>query len=372
MRSICRPLILPLAAGLMLGLVAPTAASSLIINDTFDDASYSGEGAGGGKDPNTGTGDGRAWYLLNYNNFDVATPVFNVDNGFLNLTSGRVGPVGPINHFDAHTLSNVGDSLTFTVSVAASDIANANNGFVLGLANSGGYQFTENVNNSVTVPGGGTWDAYAISFPTGSNEVGRVLETNEDMDDEALFADATRLQTPPATRVPGAGVGPTAKDFVLKLEREDDGLRISGMSGDSAFGDITVDEPITWTFDTATINFHNSQPTAQIGSVKLEYLAAEPDILVGDMNFDGVIDTADVAPFVQALTDPSGYQSAFDVDEAMMIAAGDINDDGAFDTADVAPFVQLLVGGNSAASVPEPTTGLLLVGGALLLARRRR
>ncbi len=99
-------------------------------------------------------------------------------------------------------------------------------------------------------------------------------------------------------------------------------------------------------------------------------LTVVADHLLGDMNIDGAVDTADVAPFVQALTDPDGYMVQFGVDEATMIALGDINQDGAFDTADVAPFVQLLVSGGST-SVPEPGSLALLGLGGLLLLRRR-
>ena len=94
----------------------------------------------------------------------------------------------------------------------------------------------------------------------------------------------------------------------------------------------------------------------------------DPGILVGDMNFDGVVDTGDVAPFVLALTDPKAYLSQQGVDQATMVAAGDVNGDGVFDTGDVAPFVQLLVG--AGASVPEPGTLVLLGAAALALLRR--
>lgn len=97
-------------------------------------------------------------------------------------------------------------------------------------------------------------------------------------------------------------------------------------------------------------------------------VTAEPFLPTGDMNFDGVVDTADVAPFVQALTNSEGYMARFGVDEDTMITLGDINNDGSFDTADVAPFVQVLVGGSQ--SVPEPGTVLLLAVGAMLLLRR--
>ena len=96
-----------------------------------------------------------------------------------------------------------------------------------------------------------------------------------------------------------------------------------------------------------------------------------PEHLVGDMNGDGVVDTADVAAFVLALTDPGAYMDQFGVDEAAMLARGDINRDGAFDTADVAPFVQLLVGANT--SIPEPASAtLLLLGASLAMFRRHR
>ena len=101
-------------------------------------------------------------------------------------------------------------------------------------------------------------------------------------------------------------------------------------------------------------------------------IMTEPAVLLGDMNLDGVVDTADVAPFVLALTDPETYKSQFDVTQATMIALGDINQDGVFDTADVAPFVQLLVGGDST-TVPEPgSLALLSLSGLLLLRRRPR
>ena len=101
-------------------------------------------------------------------------------------------------------------------------------------------------------------------------------------------------------------------------------------------------------------------------SVALSY-----ELLVGDMNRDGTVDTADVAPFVLALTNPTAYMSQHGVSEAGMIALGDINGDGAFDTADVAPFVQLLVAARSNA-VPEPGSLTTLALAAMALLRRRQ
>ena len=98
-------------------------------------------------------------------------------------------------------------------------------------------------------------------------------------------------------------------------------------------------------------------------------LAVDIALLLGDMNLDGVVDTGDVAPFVQALTDPATYITQFGIDETTMITLGDINQDGAFDTGDVAAFVEVLVGNGS---VPEPGSLALLGLGAMGLLRRGR
>ncbi|NLF29331.1 MAG: hypothetical protein GX591_00420 [Planctomycetes bacterium] len=64
--------------------------------------------------------------------------------------------------------------------------------------------------------------------------------------------------------------------------------------------------------------------------------------LVGDVNCDGAIDTADIDPFVMALVNPDGYAATYpDCD----LQLADCNGDGVVDTADIDAFVALIVGG---------------------------
>lgn len=60
----------------------------------------------------------------------------------------------------------------------------------------------------------------------------------------------------------------------------------------------------------------------------------------GDMNCDGVVNMADLAPFAQALVDPAGYQTAF---PACDIARADMNNDGNGDGADLDGFISKLL-----------------------------
>ena len=57
-----------------------------------------------------------------------------------------------------------------------------------------------------------------------------------------------------------------------------------------------------------------------------------PEILLGDVNLDGLVSLLDVAPFVDLLTSGDFQLEA------------DLNMDGVLDLLDIAPFVELLQG----------------------------
>ena len=61
----------------------------------------------------------------------------------------------------------------------------------------------------------------------------------------------------------------------------------------------------------------------------------------GDLNCDAHVDFGDINPFVQALTNPAGYELAF---PACSLCNADINLDGHVDFGDINPFVRLLTG----------------------------
>ncbi|HPF40494.1 MAG TPA: FG-GAP-like repeat-containing protein [Phycisphaerae bacterium] len=61
----------------------------------------------------------------------------------------------------------------------------------------------------------------------------------------------------------------------------------------------------------------------------------------GDMNCDGLVDSADIAPFVLAILDPSAYATQY---ADCSIRNGDIDEDTTVDVNDVQGFAALLVG----------------------------
>ena len=64
--------------------------------------------------------------------------------------------------------------------------------------------------------------------------------------------------------------------------------------------------------------------------VTVTLVSADPDILLGDINRDGVTDFLDIGPFIEVLA-TSGF-----VEEA------DVNQDGVVDFLDISPFVTVL------------------------------
>jgi hypothetical protein len=73
------------------------------------------------------------------------------------------------------------------------------------------------------------------------------------------------------------------------------------------------------------------------GDAAFDLLAAA--VMHGDMNCDGVVNFADINPFVMALSDPAGYHAAY---PNCNVANGDINSDGQVNFADINFFVALL------------------------------
>jgi Dockerin type I domain len=100
---------------------------------------------------------------------------------------------------------------------------------------------------------------------------------------------------------------------------------------------------------------------------------------VGDFNFDGHVDAADIQTMIAALTDLNTYQTNNDLTPAELRTIADVNRDGVVNNADLQALLDLLkTGGGSADSVPEPASWILaflafaMVSGTRFYVRRVR
>ena len=59
----------------------------------------------------------------------------------------------------------------------------------------------------------------------------------------------------------------------------------------------------------------------------------ESEVLIGDVNLDGVVNLLDISPFIDLLLS-GGYS-----------VEADINGDGAVNSLDIDPFIEILLGG---------------------------
>jgi hypothetical protein len=88
----------------------------------------------------------------------------------------------------------------------------------------------------------------------------------------------------------------------------------------------------------------------------------------GDLDFDGGVTNADLQPMLDALKNLAAFKSSNGLSDAELLSLGDVNGDGVFDSADLRSLMSNLTGtvvGGSRA-VPEPSSLVLSVWGLLV------
>jgi hypothetical protein len=142
-----------------------------------------------------------------------------------------------------------------------------------------------------------------------------------------------------------------SEDVSASLAASD--LRLETASGQPVFAPATL----TWNpaLLRATFTFLNPLPegafVARLLSADVTDAAGNPlaasvaspfYFYRGDMNNDGAVNNLDIAPFVQGLTNPAGFQSTYLYTPDLL---GDVNRDGSFNNLDISAFVTVLTGG---------------------------
>jgi hypothetical protein len=93
---------------------------------------------------------------------------------------------------------------------------------------------------------------------------------------------------------------------------------------------------------------------------QFDFIASAP--VLGDLNLDGALTSADVPALLGALTDLNRFKSTNSLSAADLLAIGDINGDGVVNNADLQSLLEKLKsGGGSLSAVPEPSTLLFSI-----------
>jgi hypothetical protein len=82
--------------------------------------------------------------------------------------------------------------------------------------------------------------------------------------------------------------------------------------------------------------------------------------VLGDWNLSGGVTAADIPAMMTALTDLTTYKASHSLTSEDILNVGDVDLSGSIDNFDMQAELRLLGGGTGAATVPEPTTLMLL------------
>ena len=133
----------------------------------------------------------------------------------------------------------------------------------------------------------------------------------------------------------GAEINLFGSDFLLDGQLLDPSLT-SGVAFTIPDREVTLSglfaDGSPFSFDLNIVNATNQNFFSTGATLTVTLVSADPEIILGDCNLDGVVDFFDISPFIGSITTDS------------FLAQADVNQDGSIDFFDIAPFIDILTG----------------------------
>jgi hypothetical protein len=158
------------------------------------------------------------------------------------------------------------------------------------------------------------------------------------------LSEPTKWQIPAGVSIPPGGYlvfycdedpeqGPTHAD--IKLSKSGEAI---GLFNTAATGYAPID---TLTFGAQTTNVSSGRYPNGTGAWRFfaNSTPGSANLLHGDLNCDGVVNFADINPFVLAISNPAAWEATY---PGCPTLNGDMNGDGDFNFGDINPFVACL------------------------------